>query len=164
MLVVVIVLQIQYPDGDKWEELWKTNFDASLILCREALKSLFDTSGSIVFISSICGVESLGAPTDYSVAKSAIIAFSKNLSRKVGPSLRVNTVAPGNIYFKGGTWDKKVKTDSTKVKNMLKNEVPLQRFGTPEEIADAVAFLCSERASFITGANLVVDGGQTRNI
>lgn len=151
------------PEEENWEKLWKTNFDASLILCREALKSLFGSSGSIVFISSICGVESLGAPTDYSVAKSALIAFSKNLARKVGPSVRVNTVAPGNIYFKGGTWDMKAKIDSIKVENMLKNEVPLKRFGTPQEVADAVTFLCSDRASFITGATLVVDGGQTRS-
>ena len=120
--------------------------------------------GSIIFISSICGVEALGAPTDYSVAKAALNAFSKNLAKKVGPEVRVNTVVPGNIYFEGGTWAEKIKSSKAKVDEMLETEVPLIRLGKPEEVADAVTFLCSERASFITGATLVVDGGQTRSI
>ena len=66
-------------------------------------------------------------------------------------------MAPGNIYFDGGTWDKKIKENKPIVDVMLENEVPLKRFGTPEEVADAVTFLCSDKASFITGTTLVVD-------
>ena len=105
----------------------------------------------------------MGAPTDYSVAKSALISFSKNLARKVAPQIRVNVVAPGNIYYPGGTWDLKISENESKVKQMIENEVPLKRFGKPEEVADAVAFLSSERASFITGTTLIIDGGQTRS-
>ena len=86
--------------------------------------------------------------------------FGKNLSKKLAPKVRVNSIAPGNIYFKGGTWDRKLEANSSHVKRMLENNVPLQRFGTPSEIANAAVFLCSSRASFITGEILVVDGGQ----
>ena len=150
-------------DSLQWNSVWETNFNTALNTVRAFLPSLKKNNGCVVFISSICGIEALGAPTDYSVAKSALNAFSKNLAKKVGPDVRVNTVAPGNIYFKGGTWDKKIKENKPIVDAMLKNEVPLKRFGTPEEVADAVTFLCSDRASFITGSTLVVDGGQTRS-
>jgi 3-oxoacyl-[acyl-carrier protein] reductase len=73
-------------------------------------------------------------------------------------------LAPGNVYFKGGVWDEKIKQDSDRVSSIIKTTVPMNRFGTPAEMADAALFLCSERASFITGAVLVVDGGQTVGI
>ena len=152
------------PESNNWSKVWKTNFDSSLHLCRESTKYLLiSENSSIVFISSICGIESLGAPTDYSVAKSALISFSKNLARKVAPQIRVNVVAPGNIYFPEGTWDLKIRENESNVAKMLENEVPLKRFGKPKEVADAVVFLSSERASFITGATLIIDGGQTRS-
>jgi 3-oxoacyl-[acyl-carrier protein] reductase len=150
-------------DSWQWDSVWDTNFNTALNTVRAFLPSLKKNNGCVVFISSICGIEALGTPTDYSVAKSALNAFSKNLAKKVGPDVRVNTVAPGNIYFEGGTWDKKIKENEILVDEMLKSEVPLKRFGAPEEVADAVTFLCSERASFITGSTLVVDGGQTRS-
>jgi 3-oxoacyl-[acyl-carrier protein] reductase len=119
--------------------------------------------GSIVFISSIAGLESLGAPLPYGAAKAALEHYSKDLSRRVGMhGVRVNTVAPGNVLFPGGTWQQKLDADSAKVTSMIAAEVPLSRFGTPREIGAAVAFLASDRAAFITGACLVADGGQTR--
>ena len=151
-------------DSWQWNSVWETNFNTALNTVRAFLPSIKKSRGSIIFISSICGVEALGAPTDYSVAKAALNAFSKNLAKKVGPEVRVNTVVPGNIYFEGGTWAEKIKSSKAKVDEMLETEVPLIRLGKPEEVADAVTFLCSERASFITGATLVVDGGQTRSI
>jgi 3-oxoacyl-[acyl-carrier protein] reductase len=147
----------------QWASVWKTNFDTALYSVRAFLPYLYQSKGKLVFISSICGVEALGAPTDYSVAKSALVAFAKNLSRKVAPDVRVNVVAPGNIYFKGGTWDEKIKSNKKQVDAMLQGQVPMKRFGKPEEIADAVVFLVSARASFVTGSTLVVDGGQTQS-
>jgi 3-oxoacyl-[acyl-carrier protein] reductase len=119
--------------------------------------------GSIVFVSSIAGLESLGAPLPYGAAKAALEHYSKDLARRVGKhGVRVNTVAPGNILFPGGTWQRKLDADSPDVMQMISAEVPLGRFGAPEEIGALVAFVSSPKAAFITGACLVADGGQTR--
>jgi 3-oxoacyl-[acyl-carrier protein] reductase len=119
------------------------------------------SKGVLLFISSIAGMEAFGAPTDYSTAKSAIIALAKNMARKLAPNIRVNVIAPGNVYFEGGSWDEKIKQDKIRVDEIIKSTVPMNRFATPQEIADSAVFLCSNRASFITGTTLVVDGGQT---
>ena len=115
----------------------------------------------MLFISSITGIEAIGAPVDYSTAKTAVIAFAQNLARKVAPEVRVNVIAPGNIHFPGSSWEEKIQTDPKIIEQMLQTKVPMKRFGNPQEIADAAAFLCSARASFITGSVMVVDGGQT---
>ena len=83
------------------------------------------------------------------------------MSRKLANEVRVNVVAPGNVYFSGGEWDNKIKKNADSVKETILKTVPMNRFGTPNEIANSAIFICSERASFITGAVLVVDGGQT---
>lgn len=119
---------------------------------------------SITFISSICGIETVGCPVAYASAKSALTSYAKNISLPLGrKGIRVNTVTPGNIMFLGSTWERKIKEDKKKVDKMLKNEVPLQRFGGIEDIASTVVFLASEKAKFVNGANWVVDGGQTRS-
>ena len=117
--------------------------------------------GNIFFISSIAGVEFLGAASDFSVAISALISFAKILSHKMAPDIRVNSIAPGNILFEGGSWDKKVKEKPEKINSYIQEKVPLKSFGTPEEIADLALFMASERAAFITGSCIVADGGQT---
>ena len=152
------------PSESQWDKVWKSNFDSSINSARVFLSLLQDSKGCLLFISSIAGMESIGAPTDYSTAKTAIIAFAKNLSKKVSKEVRVNVLSPGNIWFSGGSWDEKLKQDSDSVNMLLKTKVPMNRFGSPEEVADAAIFLCSERASFITGSILVVDGGQTVGI
>ena len=132
-----------------------------VIISNIIIKQSVDSNKILLFISSIAGLEAFGAPVDYSTAKSALLAFSKNLARKVATKVRVNVVAPGNINFPGGSWDEKIKLDPKRVKDIIESTVPMNRFGTPEEIADAALFICSERAKFITGSVLVVDGGQT---
>lgn len=119
---------------------------------------------SITFVGSICGVEMLGCPVAYASAKSALLSYAKNISHPMGrKGIRVNVVTPGNILFDGSTWEKKILEDPKKVKNMLKNEVPLQCFGDIEDVATIVVFLASKRAKFVNGANWIVDGGQTRS-
>ena len=119
---------------------------------------------SITFIGSICGVEALGCPVAYASAKSALISYAKNISIPLGKKgIRVNTITPGNIMFPGSTWEKKIKEDKNNVEKMLKDEVPLQCFGSVQDIASTVVFLASEKAKFVNGANWVIDGGQTRS-
>jgi len=151
------------PISDKltWQRVWETNFLSALNCARIFSDLLVKTKGSMLFISSIAGVEFIGAPTDYSVAKAAINSFAKSLSHKLAPNVRVNVVAPGNIWFEGGTWDIKMKENPENVAAILKSKVPLNRFGLPNEVSDLVLFLSSERASFITGSCVIIDGGQT---
>jgi 3-oxoacyl-[acyl-carrier protein] reductase len=137
-----------------WEPVFQINLWAAVRLVEVFLPPMAEAQrGSIVLISSIAGLESLGAPIPYGAAKAALEHYSKDLARRLGRhGVRVNTVAPGNILFPGGTWQRKLDVDRTAVTAMIAAEVPLARFGTPEEIGAAVAFLASDRAAFITGA------------
>ena len=150
------------PDHEQWQKTWNSNFESALQTARAFLPMLEDSKGCLLFVSSIAGMEAFGAPTDYSTAKSAIISLAKNMARKLASeNVRVNVIAPGNVYFKGGSWDEKIQKDKKRVDEIIKLTVPMNRFATPQEIADSAVFLCSDRASFITGTTLVVDGGQT---
>jgi 3-oxoacyl-[acyl-carrier protein] reductase len=151
-------------EAGSWTEAFETNFQSAVRIATEALEPMTAAKrGSLVVLTSIAGVESSPAPLPYSSAKSALIAYTKNLARQVaGSGVRVNAVAPGNIFFEGGSWEKHLETNREAVLKYIADEVPMQRFGTPEEIADLVVFLASPRASFITGACLIADGGQTR--
>ena len=146
------------PNNENWEESWAKNFTS-----RAFVPMLEEKEGSLLFISSITGVEAIGSPINYSTAKSALIAFSKNLSKKLAGRVRVNAIAPGNINFPGSSWEEKIKADEKKVKEII-NNVPMKRFGTPKEIANSAVFLSSDKASFITGALLIIDGGQTVSV
>ncbi len=148
-------------DKESWNKVWDTNFNSALNTARVFHPSLSANKGSLLFISSIAGTEFIGAPTDYSTAKSALLAFSKSLSHRLAPAVRVNVIAPGNIFTEEGTWGNKMRENPGKVKEMLETKVPLQRFGKPEEVTDLALFLSSARASFITGGCFVIDGGQT---
>jgi 3-oxoacyl-[acyl-carrier protein] reductase len=118
--------------------------------------------GSITLITSIWGREAGGAP-GYNVAKAGVMALAKALARDYAKhNIRVNSVAPGSILFPGGGWDRRMKADPAAIADMVKRELPFGRFGTPEEVADVVAFLASPRAAWIAGACVVVDGAQSR--
>ena len=154
------------PEAE-WSRLFELNFFASTRLTQAALPHLLSNpnGGSILYISSIVAIEATPAPLPYSAAKAALVNYSKNLARQLGPrNIRVNTIAPGNIYFPGGSWERHLTNRREAVESMLQTEVPLQRFGTPEEIASLAAYLCSPQAAFATGACYVMDGGQTRNL
>jgi 3-oxoacyl-[acyl-carrier protein] reductase len=150
---------------DDWQAALDLNLLGSMALASKAMPRLIARGGgSITFVSSIAGLEAINAPIGYSASKAALLSAMKGLSRLAGPQgVRVNAVAPGNVLFPGGSWERKLEERRDFFEAYIRTEVPLQRFARPEEIADAVIFLASERASFITGACLVVDGGQTRS-
>jgi len=147
-----------------WDPIFQVNLWTSVRLVEVFLPPMVEARGGVIlFVSSIAGLESLGAPLPYSAAKAALEKYSKDLARQVaGQGIRVNTIAPGNILFPQGAWQRKLDADPAAVRSLIDREVPLARFGEPEEIGAAAAFLASSRASFITGACLVADGGQTR--
>ena len=149
------------PDENQWKKTWDNNFETALNTARTFLPMLIESKGCLLFVSSITAMEAFGAPVDYSTAKTAVAALAKNMARKLAQEVRINVLAPGNVFFEGGAWDVKIKQDPINVKKIIKSTVPMNRFGTPEEMADAAVFLCSERAKFITGSVMVVDGGQT---
>lgn len=149
---------------DDWHSSLGVNLVASVLLAQCALPHLIAAGGgSITFISSIAGCEAIPAPIAYSASKAALNSAMKNLSRLAAKDhVRINAVAPGNILFPGGTWERKLSERGDFFRQYIAAEVPLNRFGSPEEIADAVVFLSSPRSAFTTGACFVVDGGQTR--
>ncbi len=152
-------------DESEWIRLFDANFFSSVRLAQAAIPHLKGRPSSILFISSIVAVEATPAPLPYSAAKAALTNYAKNLARLLAPEgIRVNTIAPGNIFFPGGSWERHLNNRREQVEHMLQTEVPQNRFGTPEEIASLAAYLCSPHAAFATGSTYIMDGGQTRTI
>ena len=150
-------------DINMFKIIFDINFYSSVLISRYAIEYMKKTGGQIIFIASIAGCESLPAPIAYSSAKAALICYAKNLSKDVAKyNIRVNSISPGNVMFKGSTWDKKLKNNPTEVKKYIKNNVPLNCFVEPLDIAKSVLFL--ENNSKITGSNIVIDAGQINKI
>ncbi|MCP9272796.1 SDR family NAD(P)-dependent oxidoreductase [Mycolicibacterium arenosum] len=148
---------------------WRSSFDVDLMgtvgLVEAALPHLLASgAGSIVTISSVSGREIDFAAGPYGTVKAAIIHYTQGLAGQLaGRGVRANTVSPGNTYFPGGVWSSIEENDPELFATALGLN-PTGRMATPQEVANAVVFLSSSAASFITGTNLLVDGALTRGV
>ena len=148
-------------------EDWRTTFDLNVVhaaVAARAAATLMRSAGggAMVFIASISG--SRAQPrAQYAAAKAAEIHLAASLGRELGPDgIRVNALSPGSILFPGGGWDQRRGQDPEAFDEWVRDEFPLGRLGSAEEVADVACFLLSARASWINGTNVVVDGAQNQ--
>ena len=148
---------------NEWKKMFHQNFFSASNAVESSKKNLIKSKGSIIFISSICGNEFIkGAPITYSTAKAALNFYAKSLSHYLGQrGVNVNLISPGNLLFKGSTWENKIKKNKNKVKKLIKETVPTNVFGTVDDITRLVNYLVSSKSKFINGSIFTVDGGQT---
>ena len=151
-------------DAGDLEATLRKNLVPAVLVSRAALPALRARGGGVVaMVASIFGRE-LGGGPGYNLAKAAEISLAKTMARDLAKdSIRVFSVSPGSVLFPGGSWERRQREDPQAIAAFVEREIPWGRFGTVDEIADVVAFLVSERASWVVGTSVVVDGGQSRS-
>jgi NAD(P)-dependent dehydrogenase (short-subunit alcohol dehydrogenase family) len=155
----------QGMDETSWRRGFEVDVMATVFGIEAALPILEkSTAGSIVVIGSTAMAEIYGPTRSYAAVKATLVPYVKGLARNLaGKGVRANLVSPGNVYFKGGVWNIAEERNPEFFQSMIARN-PTGRMGKPEEVAAAVAFLASPRASFITGTNLIIDGALTQRV
>ena len=150
-------------DADDLQTVLDRNLFPALNVSRAALPALRERGGGVIARSAaIWGREGGGGP-GYNIAKAAEISLAKAMARDLAQDgIRVLSVAPGSTLFPGGSWERRLREDPEGMAAFIERELPWGRLGSVEEVADAVTFLVSPRASWIVGACVTVDGGQSR--
>jgi 3-oxoacyl-[acyl-carrier protein] reductase len=149
------------PLEEEWERVFKLNLFSAMNTSSNFGELLAPGSGKIIFISSIAGNSKVKAPPAYGAAKLALNSYSKLLAKELAPKgICVNTLLLGNIMFKGSTWEEKMTTHADETIEYLRQSVPLNSFGSTEEVVKWCIFLSQNEIRFTTGAVIPIDGGQ----
>ena len=165
----IVIANVSALGGTPDEETWRRGLEIDVLGTVRTVEGTLphlerSADAAIVAIASTAAVEAFGGPRPYNALKAAVINYMSNLATVcASKGIRANTVSPGTIYFEDGVWGQRQREQPEIYAGALAMN-PMGRMGTPAEVAKAVAFLASPAASFITGANLVVDGGLTRRI
>ncbi len=150
-------------DDEAWQYTLDVNLLASVRASRAAQPHMLAAGGGVILIISSVSGWQVGGASAYNAAKAAEIMFARSLAAEWGgDTIRVNAVSPGSILFPGGGWERRQERDPEVIADFISRDMPLGRFGTPEEVANVCVFLCSPLASLVTGANIAVDGCQLR--
>jgi NAD(P)-dependent dehydrogenase (short-subunit alcohol dehydrogenase family) len=155
----------QSMDDDSWRRSLEVDIIGTVAGVEAAIPFLEQSrAGAIVVVGTTGAIEIAGPPRPYASAKAALVPYVKALARNLAAkNIRANMVSPGNVYFKGGVWIILEENNPGLFQTMVGRN-PMGRMGTPGEVANAVVFLASPRASFITGTNLIVDGALTQRV
>jgi 3-oxoacyl-[acyl-carrier protein] reductase len=155
----------QSMDEDSWRRSLEIDIMGTVAGVEAAIPLLEQSKASaIVVVGTTGAIEIAGPPRPYASAKAALVPYVKALARNLAAkNIRANMVSPGNVYFKGGVWNT-VEENNPELFQTMVGRNPMGRMGTPAEVANAVVFLASPRASFITGTNLIVDGALTQRV
>lgn len=166
VVVANVSALVMTNDPADWRKAFETDMMGTHSLVTAAIPHLERSKGNVITISSVSGriIDFTAVPSPYGPMKAALIHYTSQLAHKYAPQgVRANTVSPGNIYVEDGVWGNVEKTMPEFFAKQL-GDNPLGRMGKAEEVADMVVFLASDRAAFVTGSNVVVDGGLAQGI
>jgi 3-oxoacyl-[acyl-carrier protein] reductase len=155
--------------GPASEEAWKATLELDVLATFRGIEAAMphlekSKAGSIVAVSSTAALEDFFGPQAYNAMKAAVINYASALSQKLAPAgIRVNTVSPGPVFIEGGAWDY-IKTNLTHLYDGTLKTIPMGRMGAADEVGRAIAFVASPACRFMTGTNVVIDGGTTKRV
>ena len=165
----ILVPNVSAGGGQMDENGWRANLEVDILGTTNAIEAAMPSlqasdSGAIVAIATTAAVEDFLGPQTYNAMKAALIVHAQGLAQALaGSGIRVNTVSPGPIMIEGGAWDF-IQNNMPDIYNSALAGQPMGRMGSADEVANAVTFLASPAASWVTGVNLVVDGGFTKRV
>ena len=165
----ILVPNVSAGGGKFDEEGWRANLEIDILGTTRAIEAATPAlsaseAGSVVIIGTTAAVEDFLGPQTYNAMKAALIVHAQGLAQALaGSGIRVNCVSPGPIMVEGGSWDM-IKNHMPDLYDSTVAGQPSGRLGSPEEVANAVVFLASPAATWITGTNLIVDGGYTKRV
>jgi len=159
----IFIPNVSALSGD-WKSSIATDLNATVTLTEAAIRAMSSSkNAAITYVGSKAATFATPGVEAYGATKAAATHYIKSLSQRLAGAVRANVVSPGDTFVEGGFWDN-IRRDSPSVYEATKNNNPMKRFCTPQEVASAVAFISSPVASFINGAHLLVDGGATVHI